>query len=125
MEEKSVPLVTWTRVIAVKTFNGFQDKGDAAAIIASVTTRCGEDLVVTDSSWKYSTVMETGWETLDFKETGNWRSTPKMADHGKGPWRWKGYETKSFYSEIANNYRSFYFKWKSLDKISNCGHLHV
>ena len=89
-EEKSVSLATLIRVIAVKAYNAFEDKSDKAAILASIRTRSGKDLVVTDSSWKYSTVLETGWETLNFEESGNRKGAAKKAKHGEGVWGWKG-----------------------------------
>ena len=65
-----------THVIAVNCV----DLGGSYGIIGSVQDARGNDIMVTDTSWRCSNVWESGWEGSDFTEGDNWNQATDNRD---------------------------------------------
>ena len=81
----SVPLSS--RVIAIKCYNRI----DRYGIVAAMKDAEGNDVMVSNSSWKCAGVAESGWEKPDFLEGDNWKQARDLCDchfmrSGGYPW---------------------------------------
>ena len=65
-----------SELIAVKCF----DFGGGYGIIGSVQDAEGGDILATDSSWKCSNNLESGWNLPGFKEGNTWRAATDLGD---------------------------------------------
>jgi len=75
---KRVNVPAGSRVIAVKA----TDKGLWAGLLASVT----DDSLLSDGTWKVSTVESDGWTTPEFDDS-NWEPATVLGQHGMEPWK--------------------------------------
>jgi hypothetical protein len=75
---KRVKLPAASRVIAVKA----TDRGLWAGLLASVTG----DTLLSDASWKVSTVAPVGWTSPDFDDS-QWEQATELGRHGMDPWK--------------------------------------
>ena len=92
-EETEIPIDSKPRLIAIKANNEIT----SAAILASLSNHVGEDIAVSNSSWRCSKVLENGWETVEFREhSENWSNAVEFAKHGEGVWG--EYSTSRFVS---------------------------
>ena len=92
--EQTVPTTLWKneiaisidlepRLIAVKAINSGGEQG----FLVSITDTYGVDLILTNDTWRCSTELESGWETVEFREhSDKWSSAVVIANHGKGVW---------------------------------------
>ena len=71
-----------TRIIATTCFSAGIVFGGGYGLTASVTDSDGEDVLVTDESWKCSSSDEEGWQKFTFKEGDNWK--PASSHDNKG-----------------------------------------
>jgi len=65
-----------TELIAVKCFNA----GGGYGIVGSVQNAQGDDVLVTDNSWKCSKRWESGWTLPGFEEGENWKAAADLGD---------------------------------------------
>ncbi len=75
-------------VIAISGTNTSSQDGNDRGIIGELTVTEGSDvlaLVVTDASWRVSTTEETGWEDVEFDDSG-WIAATELAPNGSAPW---------------------------------------
>ena len=85
-KEEVFLLSVMPRLIAITAYNAVSATHSfTAGILASLTNEDGEDVVVTNGSWRCSAVLEMGWERLDFGGR-NWRYAKVIAPSGGGKW---------------------------------------
>lgn len=75
---KRVKLPAGSRVIAVKATN----RGLQAGLLASVT----DDALLSDKSWKVSTVEANEWASPDTDDS-KWEPATELGQHGMEPWK--------------------------------------
>ena len=69
-----------TTTIAVKCTDRNGGAYNACGITGAVQDSQGRDIVVTDSSWKCSDTLESGWQLPGFTEGRNWRHARDQGD---------------------------------------------
>ena len=69
-----------TELIAVKCYDGNGGVYNYCGIIGSVQDSQGRDIAVTDSTWKCSDTLESGWQLPGFTEGSNWRAAIDQGD---------------------------------------------
>jgi hypothetical protein len=75
-------------VIAIRGTNTSSQGGNDRGIIGELTLDSeGEnvELVVTDASWRVSSVEEAGWSSVAF-DASSWIAATEVANHGDPPW---------------------------------------
>ena len=81
-EISTLKIPTSTELIAVKCYDQYNGGAyNACGLIASIQDPDGSIIAVTDSSWKCSDTLESGWQLPGFVEGSNWRAA---IDQGAG-----------------------------------------
>ena len=75
---KRILMPVRSRVIAVKA----TDKGLWAGLLASAS----DDSLLSDGTWKVSTVASDGWTKPEFDDS-NWEQATELGQHGMEPWK--------------------------------------
>ena len=80
-----------TELIAVKCYDHNGGIYNACGIIGSIQDPQGRDISVTDSSWKCSNTLKSGWQLPGFTEGTNWRAAIDQGNEhfmlNRAPWR--------------------------------------
>ena len=106
-KQVEIPVKSQPRLIAIQAYNAINPniRVNLAGLLASMTDTDGEDLILTNDTWRCSNELESGWETVEFREySDNWSNAVVIANHGKGVWgRVAGYVNTNFGSFEARN----------------------
>ena len=116
-----------TRVMAFHcSEEGLGAHGLIAKLEVSMWTGDRAVYTVTDTDWTCSGVAESEWETLDFKETSNWKPAvvthnAQLDDLGHNRWIWNSYERSETYCRKNIDMRPFMsgMLWKLIVYCSN------
>ena len=116
VEQEADGLSNWTQESQISLPSNFQvlaikcvDHGVKVGILASAESDAGEEVLVTDGSWRCTKEEEDGWQEPGFTESDSWEDGDSIGKHGVSPWgkigqisenanwiwtkNWKAYET--------------------------------
>ena len=87
-EVVEIQMQTLPRLIAVKaTNNPVKGPKGQGGLLASLSNAAGEDIAVTNTSWRTSLPFESGWERVEFRmQSKHWIHAKIIANHGEGYW---------------------------------------
>ncbi|XP_063684207.1 uncharacterized protein LOC134818505 [Bolinopsis microptera] len=82
-EEKIFKISDSFKTIAIHCYDRYSEEG----ILASVEEEGGEEILVTDSTWRCSSVEQEGWTKAGFQEDVDvWKPAEEIGNHGMDPW---------------------------------------
>ena len=81
-EESTFSIPSDFKVVGIKCV----DRGVIPGILASVHKQNGDEVIVTDESWRCTLEESDGWTEAGFIEDGAWEDGTPIAKHGEGIW---------------------------------------
>ena len=99
-EESAFLIPFYFKVLGIKCV----DYGAIPGILASVHKQNGDEVIVTDESWRCSLEESEGWTEAGFIEDAAWEDGSPIAKHGEGIW-------SEYWPDVGSISKNAYWIW--------------